>query len=245
MLVPKPEYLAAAFFVFLSSTLASSVNGPERRTSSGSSGSIPSNFAPSSNTQLSVVFQGQQVSPGEQLDINGTTESNLFTVIMIDPDAPTPQNPSAAQILHWMQNSLSATSNSSSTSQSISLRSSTSAQAAYLSPAPPAGSSAHRYIQYLFMQPSNFSIPAAFAGFGQGRNRTGFDVAKFAQAAQLGSPVAANFILVARSSNGTSSTGSNNSTGNPQPFKGGATIKEASHWSIGALLGVLVIMLGF
>ncbi|KAF2235657.1 PEBP-like protein [Viridothelium virens] len=190
----------------------------------------------------------------------GTTSSSLFTIIMIDPDAPTPQDTSESQIIHWLQPSAKASTSSSSTSLTpITFTATAAAQAAYIPPAPPQNSSAHRYIQYLFSQPSGFTVPAEFTGFG-GNNRTNFDIASFVQASGLKGPLAANYVRVAQpgapgaassssfggsaSGNGSSSQG--NSTGKPQPFTGGAAGgMSVSGWGLAALLGGLFVAYGF
>jgi phosphatidylethanolamine-binding protein len=163
---------------------------------------------------------------------------------MIDPDAPTPQNPSAAQILHWLQPDLHLTSN---TSTGAVLQANSPAPAPYLRPAPPAGSPAHRYIQYLFAQPStSFQVPANFTSFLSTRTR--FDVASFATAARLMGPVAANYVLVARTGAGANGTmvGNGTAAGNgtaPQPFRGEATVgRGASRWGLVGLVSALIVL---
>ncbi|KAI9663039.1 MAG: hypothetical protein M1821_008087 [Bathelium mastoideum] len=265
MFLYKSIGLAAALLVSSPFTSATSIAEFAKRASGSSSGSIPPNFSPSATTQLNVAFQGQEVTPGEHLSMStvknqpqiglqslpaSASSSSLFTVIMIDPDAPTPQQPTEAQILHWLQPSVRVSTNSSSTSSAsalspITLAASAPPQATYLQPSPPPGSAAHRYIQYLFVQPKDFQIPAAFADFGKGSNRSSFDVASFVQASGLQGPVAANYILVARGGNSSTGTGGN-STGKPQPFKGeGAGMMGASRWGWIALLGGLFVAYAF
>ena len=85
-------------------------------------------------------------------------------------------------------------------------------------------------------------MPAAFAGFGKGSNRTNFDLAAFVEASGLQTPVAANYILAAR----TNATAAANGTGSPQPFKGEAAGgMGVSMWGWGALLGTLFVVCGF
>jgi phosphatidylethanolamine-binding protein len=148
---------------------------------------------------------------------------------MVDPDAPTPQNPTSSQILHWMQPGLTFSKKTQiQDSMAINaLSANVTAIAPYLSPNPPQGSSPHRYIQMLYKQPSNFTTPAALKNVATNASgRTKFNVAAFAKAQGLGNPVAMNFFKTqsamntgvnATSINGTSvnatSTGGNSTTG--------------------------------
>ena len=146
---------------------------------------------------------------------------------MIDTDVV--QNNIGTTLLHWFQPNLQmtgqptvpSTSNSSSnssiytppvvtlavssTSQSpASPNSNTNVQTSYLGPAPPPGPP-HRYVQALFAQPSNFSVPACFqpvltsggaarSSSGNSTARLGFDITQFIAAAGLNPmPVAASF----------------------------------------------------
>lgn len=123
---------------------------------------------------------------------------------MVDPDASTPENPTRRFILHWLATNLtqSTTVPSDSVRQLIGPSSATNGSAPdfvpYLAPAPPFNSSAHRYILYLFQQPTNFAIPAQFAALQGGANRTAFNLTDFIAAAALGRPAAAEYLYVNR-----------------------------------------------
>lgn len=134
---------------------------------------------------------------------NGTAAAARYIVFMIDPDAPTPQNPTSAQIIHWLQADLvlttstsSSTSNSSSSAASLAITNLTAPLIPYARPMPPTTSIAHRYIQYLFAQPPGFSVPAPAAGFSA-TNRSMFNIEHFVAAAGLASPLAANYMYIA------------------------------------------------
>ena len=114
---------------------------------------------------------------------------------MVDPDART--NGSFVTILHWLQQDLlPAASNGTAKT----LTSTATGYATYRPPAPPAELPArpHRYIQLLFNQPSNFSIPTAFQEVVM--MRRGFDYAGFVKQAGLGEVVAANYFQVQNTS---------------------------------------------
>jgi len=131
----------------------------------------------------------------------------------------------------------------------------------YRQPAPPVTSPAHRYIQYLFAQPANFTVPAAFAGFSA-TNRSMFNLTQFVAAAHLGAPVAANYFLcsnmtaAANASASASASSSSSSrataaatatatatTAKPAAFTGGAAAVAGSGvrglWSAAGVVGVV------
>lgn len=125
--------------------------------------------------------------------------STPLLLVMVDPDAPTPEGPTASAILHWMAPNMKATTAPQDfgalKGQSV-LANSTPNVVPYAPPGPPATSSAHRYLLYLFEQPSaDFQVPAAFSQFSA-TSRANFDLAAFMAAAQLKEPVAANFMYV-------------------------------------------------
>lgn len=117
---------------------------------------------------------------------------------MIDPDAPTPNAPTASAILHWMATDLEAITAPQDfgplRAQSV-LMTMTPNPVPYAPPGPPPTSSAHRYLLFLFAQPANFAVPAAFAQFSA-TNRAKFDLNAFVSAAGLAAPLAVNFMYV-------------------------------------------------
>lgn len=115
-----------------------------------------------------------------------------YVVMMVDPDAPTPQNASRRFILHWLQ-PYSAPQNSSNGVRELRNQSATGVP--YAPPAPGNTSDAHRYIIYAFQQPPNFTIPLAFRGYSA-TNRTNFNLTQFISAAYLGQPAAAEYFYV-------------------------------------------------
>lgn len=121
-------------------------------------------------------------------DYNGS-----YTVLMVDPDAPYPQDPSSRFILHWMQPNLTQSNNTSSSGRM--LENTTAPAVPYLRPSPPTNSSAHRYIIYAFVQPSNFTIPQQYAGLSA-MNRTNFNLTGFLSEAGLDTPAAAEYFYV-------------------------------------------------
>lgn len=136
---------------------------------------------------------------------------------MVDPDAPSPQNTSFSQILHWLQpgvrlsRSVEPTAGPNNTGL-VSMLSETDtdtpAIAPYIPPAPPSVAP-HRYIIMLFRQPGaadgDFELPDGFEQYAGGDERTGFDAAQFVEAAGLGVPLAATYFLVGKETTGDGS----------------------------------------
>lgn len=122
-----------------------------------------------------------------------------YLVIMVDPDASTPQNPSSRFILHWLQPDLTASGMMSMGGAGQPLVNSTPAIVPYARPMPPPTSDPHRYILYAFQQPEDFAVPDAFSGFNA-ENRSMFSLTNFISAADLGTPAAANFFFASNQS---------------------------------------------
>lgn len=124
-----------------------------------------------------------------------------FVVLMVDPDAPSPDAPTAGNILHWLAADMRATTAAQDfgplKGQSV-LTNSTPNAVPFAPPGPPPASAAHRYVLYAFEQPEEeFELPEEFAQFSA-TNRAMFDLEGFIEAAGLGEPVAANFLFVSR-----------------------------------------------
>ncbi|KAE9407021.1 PEBP-like protein, partial [Gymnopus androsaceus JB14] len=115
-----------------------------------------------------------------------------FVIAMVDPDAPTPQNNSLAQIRHFVGGDFiisSAASNGTAR-----LTNTSAAIAEYISPGPPAGSDPHRYTILLFKQPENFSV-AASTLIQPNSSFEGFNISAFASSVGLGNPIAGTYFL--------------------------------------------------
>ncbi|GJP48097.1 hypothetical protein CLOM_g7378 [Closterium sp. NIES-68] len=140
---------------------------------------------------LVVSFSGRQLLDGVRVtESEGAAEPSVtvaprsdanvvpdsyYTLVLVDPDAPSPSNPTAREWLHWIVVDIPA--------------SATAAQGRtvtpYNGPTPPEGT--HRYIFLLFRQPTKqleLSPP---------EGRANFHAAEFAREHGLGAPVAALF----------------------------------------------------
>lgn len=160
---------------------------------------------------------------GTATALNGT-----YILLVVDPDAPSRNNTSLADVIQWTQPDLTSTSSPHATI--FPLISTSPAVVPYSGPVPPPHSGSHRYIFLLFKQPGDFTVPASFAGFNP-QHRTNFDLSEFLHETGLEQVVAANYyVSQPRSStvrnttggggNGTTGTGSN---GTPITFRGGAS----------------------
>lgn len=126
-------------------------------------------------------------------DYNGN-----YVILMVDPDAPSPDNPTRRFILHWLAaNVTQNTEAQAPLAGQRALTNSTPALVPYRPPMPPTNSSAHRYIIYAFAQPDNFAIPESFAGFSD-QNRSMFSLDRFISEARLDRPAAGEFWYVSR-----------------------------------------------
>ncbi|KAF7346567.1 hypothetical protein MSAN_01884800 [Mycena sanguinolenta] len=107
-------------------------------------------------------------------------------VATVDPDAPTPQAPTSAQIRHFLGGNFF--------NHNGLLVNTTPAISEFRQPAPPAGSDPHRYTFLLFRQSAEFVTQTLV-------NSTTpvqlFNISQFAAAVDLGNPIAGTFMLVA------------------------------------------------
>ncbi|KAF9006537.1 phosphatidylethanolamine-binding protein [Cyathus striatus] len=130
---------------------------------------------------------------------NGAEPSNqTFVLALVDPDAPTPQNTSVSQFLHFLGGDFSANNGSL-------LTNSTPALMDFFPPTPPAGSDPHRYVLLIFAEPADFDT-VAFTFVNSSTPRTNFNLTVFATSVGLDSPIAGNFFLVGPSNSSDSSS---------------------------------------
>jgi len=116
-------------------------------------------------------------------------KDDTFVVAMVDPDAPTPQDPTEAQIRHFLGGGF--------TLQGNELVNNTPALSDYRQPTPPNTSDPHRYVFLLFAQPADFptSIDTPIQNF---------NISAFAEEFDMGPPLAGNFITVSTMNTTTS-----------------------------------------
>ncbi|CAL5052718.1 unnamed protein product [Urochloa decumbens] len=106
--------------------------------------------------------------------------NDLFTMLMTDPDAPSPSNPSMREWLHWLVVNIPGGADPSQQGDVV---------VPYMCPRPPVG--IHRYVVVVFQQKARiYSPPAMTSGTNQSM-RVGFRTRAFADRHEFGDPVAA------------------------------------------------------
>ncbi|KAG8651641.1 protein MOTHER of FT and TFL1 isoform X2 [Manihot esculenta] len=141
-------------------------------------GDVIDMFIPSVN--MSVYYGAKRVTNGcdvkpslavlpPQLTISGLPH-DLYTLVMTDPDAPSPSEPTMREWVHWIVADIPGGTNP------------TKEILAYVSPRPPVG--IHRYILVLFRQRK------ALGMMEQPQSRANFNTRMFAAHLELGLPVA-------------------------------------------------------
>jgi phosphatidylethanolamine-binding protein (PEBP) family uncharacterized protein len=145
---------------------------------------IPSEFTAGfdeSTITLVLSFGGNEITSGESVpladtkvtptfalgDSSAINTSSKYIVVGIDPDAPSREDPTLAQVLHYMNTDFSP-----APGQATNLTSTNDAETkSYAPPGPPEGTGPHRYIFLLFRQPrTGFTVKDV------PEERVGFDV---------------------------------------------------------------------
>ncbi|KAF8989101.1 phosphatidylethanolamine-binding protein [Cyathus striatus] len=120
------------------------------------------------------------------------TKCGPFVIAAVDPDAPTPQNPTNAQIRHFLGGNFVPAQVGPLISTPL-LKNSTPAVSDFKQPTPPAGSDPHRYVFLLFEQPRGFNAQTLVTPSTSIEN---FNISSFAAAVGLGNPIAGTFMRV-------------------------------------------------
>ncbi|KAJ0973038.1 hypothetical protein J5N97_020997 [Dioscorea zingiberensis] len=132
---------------------------------------------------MRVMYNNKELTNGSELrpsavvnepkvEIGGSDLRRLYTLVMLDPDAPSPSNPTGREYLHWLVTDIPESTDSRFGNEVVS----------YESPRPTAG--IHRLVFVLFRQDIRQTIYAP--GW-----RQNFNTRDFAALYNLGSPVAA------------------------------------------------------
>jgi phosphatidylethanolamine-binding protein (PEBP) family uncharacterized protein len=149
---------------------------------------IPANFTPTVN--LAVNFPSispsngsfvrvSQVKDAPTISISSPTSSlssQSFTFMLIDPDAPTPDDPKFAYWRHWVVSniSLSKLDASDIVEAGVTLTQ-------YLAPGPKDESGPHRYLFLLFKEPENLKLGKEDVGGEEFVDRRSFGASEFAE----------------------------------------------------------------
>ncbi|KAL3520438.1 hypothetical protein ACH5RR_018587 [Cinchona calisaya] len=119
-----------------------------------------------------IEFRPSQIVNQPRVEIGGDDLRTFYTLVMVDPDAPSPSNPNLREYLHWLVTDIPATTGASFGQEIV----------CYESPRPSTG--IHRFIFVLFRQLGRQTVYAP--GW-----RQNFNTREFAELYNLGLPVAA------------------------------------------------------
>ncbi|KAF5393622.1 hypothetical protein D9757_000403 [Collybiopsis confluens] len=147
---------------------------------------FPQKSGPSIPTTAGDFINQNQTAGPPTFGLEERAGSGPFVVAMVDLDAPDPRNPTEAQIRHFLGGNFRVGANSA-------LVNSTPAVTEFLQPNPPVGSEAHRYVFLVFKQSAAFNNQKLVT---PATSRDNFDIAAFATALGLGSPIAGTYIVV-------------------------------------------------
>ncbi|XP_074292387.1 protein VERNALIZATION 3-like [Silene latifolia] len=126
-------------------------------------------------------FRPSQVVNQPRVEVGGNDLRNFYTLVMVDPDAPNPSDPTLREYLHWLVTDIPGTTNATFGNQEF----------GYESPRPSSG--IHRFVIVLFRQLGRQTV------FPPGW-RQNFITRDFAELHNLGLPVAAVYYNCQRES---------------------------------------------
>ncbi|THU45626.1 hypothetical protein C4D60_Mb02t19960 [Musa balbisiana] len=127
-------------------------------------------------------FKPSAVAEQPRVEVGGSDFRSNYTLVMVDPDAPSPSDPTLREYLHWLITDIPAKTEATYGQEVV----------CYESPRPQLG--IHRYVFVLFRQlPSRQAVDAP--GW-----RQNFNTRDFAELYNLGSPVAAVYFNCQRES---------------------------------------------
>ncbi|XP_017058396.1 protein D3 [Drosophila ficusphila] len=135
------------------------------------------------------VKQGNELTPTQVKDVPNVSwsglegKSNLLTLLMVDPDAPTRQDPKFREILHWAVVNIPGGNTDPSGGYPL---------VAYVGSGPPEGTGLHRYIFLLYRQENKIEETPTISNTTRA-GRLNFNARDFAARHGLGAPIAANY----------------------------------------------------
>ncbi|TCD62350.1 hypothetical protein EIP91_007048 [Steccherinum ochraceum] len=147
---------------------------------------FPETTGPDIHLKAGVQLPRNATAGPPTFNIRGQPGGGPFVVAAVDPDAPTPQEPTSAQIRHFLGGNFRLVPGGG-------LVNSTAALSNFLQPTPPAGSDPHRYVFLLFEQPRGFNQQTLVNSTTSISN---FNISQFAAAVGLGSPLGGTFMRV-------------------------------------------------
>ncbi|KAF5288617.1 hypothetical protein FQR65_LT11988 [Abscondita terminalis] len=159
-------------------------------------GIIPDVLDTKPNKILSVTYEGNnKVSEGNILTPtivkdkpvvfwNTEDDESLFLLAMVDPDAPSRENPKSREWHHWLVGNIPG--NNIQLGETLS---------EYIGAGPPEGTDLHRYVFLLYKQLEKLTFDEPKLTNRSANRREKFSMRCFATKYNLGDPIAANFFL--------------------------------------------------
>lgn len=134
-----------------------------------------------------TVNQGNELKPSQAQKQPSTIswpseDGALYTLIMSDPDAPSRENPTWGEWMHWLVGNIPGTDLASGK-----------VLFGYMPPGPPKGTGPHRYILTVYKQPGQIDFNQETVPSGSRDGRPNFSTKKFVDKWNLGKPMAGNF----------------------------------------------------
>ncbi|KAI8388586.1 phosphatidylethanolamine-binding protein [Radiomyces spectabilis] len=151
-------------------------------------------------TMLEIKYpNNKEVLLGNTLTVEETSEAPVvnfappdadaeYTLLLVDPDAPSKQDPKMAPWRHWVIVNIPG-------SQTTNVQASASQHSEYFGPAPPPGTGPHRYIFLLYKQANKNNSFQAMSAEPQARGK--FDFKQFAKDNNL-ELIAVNYFLCSK-----------------------------------------------
>ncbi|XP_034237515.1 uncharacterized protein LOC117642987 [Thrips palmi] len=132
-----------------------------------------------------AVDNGKELTPRQVKDQPSVTwdaeDGAFYLVVMTDPDAPSRENPTKREVLHYMVGNVPG--NDISKGDVL---------FEYLGSGAPEGTGLHRYVWLVYKQPARIEFNQERVSCRSRKGRLNFSIRKFAAEKQLGQPVAGN-----------------------------------------------------
>ncbi|KAK2186427.1 hypothetical protein NP493_200g02022 [Ridgeia piscesae] len=143
-------------------------------------------------SQLKMKYGSLEITPGQKSTPTqvknmplvewSANPDNFYTLVMCDPDAPSRNDPTYREWLHWCVGNIPGVEVSKGQ-----------VLAAYIGAGPPKATKYHRYVFLVYRQSGRIKFDEPILDNRSGKGRGGWHVAKFAEKYKLGDPVAGNF----------------------------------------------------
>lgn len=134
------------------------------------------------------VDNGKELTPTQVKDqpaVSWSAEDGaLYLLAMIDPDAPSRQNPIRREVLHCLIGNIPGSDVGAGDTLFE-----------YMGSGAPEGTGLHRYVWLLYKQPGRIDFQQETVSKRSRRGRINFSIRKFAAEKNLGQPVAGNFFV--------------------------------------------------